>query len=76
MKINKQARRDGKTLFRSCLVSGRLDEGRVRTAVDSVLEKKPRGYLAALHHFLRLMKLEVQLGNLVDLQVITVQDFP
>ena len=60
MKINKQARRDGKTLFRSCLVSGRLDEGRVRTAVDSVLDKKPRGYLAALHHFLRLVKLEVQ----------------
>lgn len=60
MKINKQARRDGKTLFRGCFVDERLDESRVRAAVTAVLEKKPRGYLAVLHHFSRLVKLEVQ----------------
>ncbi len=60
MKINKQARRDGKNLFRSCFQNDQLDESRVRTAVSSVLEKKPRGYLAILHHFSRLVKLEAQ----------------
>lgn len=60
MKINKQGRRDGKLLFRSCMVDGVLDEGRVRSAVTMVLDKQPRGYLAALNHFSRLVKLEIQ----------------
>jgi len=60
MKINKQARRDGKSLFRSCLQNDQLEETRVRAAVTAVLERKPRGYLAVLHHFTRLVKLEVQ----------------
>ena len=60
MKINKQARRDGKSLFRSCLQNDQLDETRVRAAVTAVLEQKPRGYLSVLHHFTRLVKLEVQ----------------
>lgn len=60
MKINKQARRDGKSLFRSCLQNDQLDETRVRAAVTAVLEQKPRGYLGVLHHFTRLVKLEVQ----------------
>ena len=59
MKINKQARRDGKSLFRSCLQNDQLDETRVRAAVTAVLEQKPRGYLAVLHHFTRLVKLEI-----------------
>ncbi len=60
MKINKQARRDGKSLFRSCLADNRLDEGRVRQVITEVLDKKPRGYLAVLSHFSRLVKLEIQ----------------
>jgi F-type H+-transporting ATPase subunit delta len=60
MKINKQARRDGKSLFRCCVQNDQLDETRVRAAVTAVLERKPRGYLAVLHHFSRLVKLEVQ----------------
>ncbi|MCS1409653.1 MAG: ATP synthase subunit delta [Verrucomicrobia subdivision 3 bacterium] len=60
MKINKQAWRGGKALFRSCLENDRLDENRVRSAVSKVLEQKPSGYLAVLSHFSRLVKLEVQ----------------
>jgi F-type H+-transporting ATPase subunit delta len=60
MKISKQARRDGKQLFRSCLVSGVLDENRVRQVVQQVAANKPRGYLAILSHFQRLVKLEVE----------------
>ena len=57
MRITKQARRHAKELFRSCLAEGRLDENRVRDAVAKVLAAKPRGYLAVLSHFRRLVKL-------------------
>lgn len=59
MKITKQARRDAKQLFRSCVADGALDENRVRQVVTRVLAAKPRDYLALLHHFQRLVKLEV-----------------
>ena len=59
MKISKQARRDAKQLFRSCQVGGLLDEGKVRQVVQRVIAGKPRGYLALLSHFQRLVKLEL-----------------
>lgn len=59
MKITKQARRDGKALFNACRVEGVLDEGRVREAVKAVVARKPRGYLATLSHFQRLVKLDL-----------------
>jgi F-type H+-transporting ATPase subunit delta len=59
MKINKQARREAKELFRSSLSEGVLDETRVRQAVQRVIERKPRGYLAILSHLERLIKLDV-----------------
>jgi F-type H+-transporting ATPase subunit delta len=58
MKITKQARRDAKELFRSTFVNGVMDEGKARTAVQKVLEVKPRGYVSILEHFKRLVKLE------------------
>ena len=58
MKISKQARRDAKQLFRSCVNNGLLDEGRVRQAVTSVLTQKPRGYMGILSHLQRLVKLD------------------
>jgi len=60
MKISKQARRDGKTLFNTCRVNGVLDENRVRQAVRSVIAEKPRGYVATLSHFHRLVKLDLE----------------
>jgi F-type H+-transporting ATPase subunit delta len=59
MKISKQARREGKALFRSCLADGLLQESRVRDAVRLVLEAKPRGYHGILSHFERLLKLDL-----------------
>jgi F-type H+-transporting ATPase subunit delta len=58
MKMTKQSRRDAKQLFRSTLVNSVMDEGRVRSVVQKVLEQKPRGYIAILDHFTRLVKLE------------------
>ena len=60
MKVTKQARREAKQLFRSCLVNGLLDESRARQAIDLVLASKPRGYLAMLTHFQRLVKLDAE----------------
>ena len=59
MKIGKQARRDAKHLFQVCRVTGVLDEARVRQAVQAVVSRKPRGYVGILHHFQRLVKLDV-----------------
>jgi len=59
MKISKQAKRGARELFRSCLTDGLLDDGRVRYAVQRVLQTKPRGYLPILSHFERLIRLDI-----------------
>src|SRR6266699_7312386 len=59
MKISKRARRDAKQMFRSCLLNGLLDENRVGQVVQQVIAQKPRGYMAILTHFQRLVKLDV-----------------
>lgn len=59
MKISKTARRDAKQLFRSCMADSVLDEARVRDAFRAIAEAKPRGYMAILTHFQRLVKLEI-----------------
>lgn len=59
MRVSKQARRDAKSLFRSCQVNGLIEDGRVRQAVREVIARKPRGYVAALSHFQRLVKLDI-----------------
>lgn len=60
MKISKQARRDGKTLFTNCRVKGVLDEHRVRQTVSAVIAQKPRGFVGILSHFQRLVKLDLE----------------
>jgi F-type H+-transporting ATPase subunit delta len=60
MKIPKQARREAKELFRCCLVDGLVDESRVRQVVQRVVAGKPRGYLAILSRFQRLVKLDLE----------------
>ena len=59
MKISKQARRDAKSLFQTCKVSGLLDESRARQAVSAVIAQKPRGFMGILHNFQRLVKLDL-----------------
>jgi|ERR1039458_397071 F-type H+-transporting ATPase subunit delta len=59
MKISKQARHEARQLFQSCQAGGLLDENRVRQAVRLLAERKPRGFLAVLSQFQRLVKLDV-----------------
>ena len=58
MKITKQDRRNAKELFRSTFVNGVMDPGEVRTAVQQLIEKKPRNYIGMLEHFKRLVRLQ------------------
>ena len=58
MRITKQARRDARQLFRACMANAVLDDNRVRQAVQAVSRDKPRGYLALLTQFVRLVRLE------------------
>ena len=59
MKISKQARRDAKHLFRGCVANGLLDDHLVRQTVQLLIARKPRGYIAILTHFQRLVRLDV-----------------
>ena len=59
MKVSKQARRDGKTLFNACCVNGVLDEAKIRQVVTLVIAQKPRGYMSTLTHLQRLVKLDL-----------------
>jgi F-type H+-transporting ATPase subunit delta len=60
MKISKQSRREAKQLFKSCVANGLLDENRARQAIEELLKLKPRGYVAILSHFERLVKLDIE----------------
>ena len=60
MKISKQAQHETRQLFRSCRVSGVLDENRVRQAVSLLLAQKPRGYVEILSRLHRLVKLDLE----------------
>lgn len=59
MKISKQAQREAKALFRSCLVNGAPEEQRVRLAAQKLLESKPRGFLAILEYLRKLLELDL-----------------
>ena len=55
----REARKTARSLFRGCLVDGKLDANRVRTVTDALAADKPRGYLAILQSFVRLVRLEL-----------------
>ena len=42
------------------MVGGLLDETRARQSVQAVIAQKPRGYVAILSHFGRLVKLDLE----------------
>ena len=59
MKSPREARKNARSLFRSCLPAGQLDAARVRAVTDALATEKPRGYLAILQAFSRLVRLEL-----------------
>ncbi|MBU6409188.1 MAG: F0F1 ATP synthase subunit delta [Verrucomicrobia bacterium] len=59
MKISKQAQRQTRRLFRSCLADGLLDHDRVRRVLGILSHAKPRGWLQVLARLHRLVKLDM-----------------
>jgi F-type H+-transporting ATPase subunit delta len=59
VKTSKLARRDAKRLIQACRVAALLDDAKVRQVVQQVVASKPRGYVAILSHFQRLVKLDL-----------------
>lgn len=65
MKSPREARKNARSLFRACLADGVLDPARVRTVADTIAAGKPRGHLAILSSFARLVRLELQRRHVV-----------
>jgi F-type H+-transporting ATPase subunit delta len=60
MKIDKNSARTARALMRACQENGRLHSSRIKSVVTRLAETKPRGYIAILTAFQRLVRLEVQ----------------
>ncbi len=58
MRLNKEARKLSRKMFRSSMVNGRLDRHRALTWVREIARAKPRNYTHALKNFARLIRLE------------------
>lgn len=48
-----------RSLFRECTPGGTLDQERARAVTDVLAREKPRGYLAVMQVFARLVRLEL-----------------
>ena len=60
MKINREIRRLSRELLRASFSDGQLDQGKITSLVQSLIEKKPRHYIAVLENYKRLLRLEVE----------------
>ena len=58
MKLNKEARKLSKQLFRESFTDGALDATKVGSVTDTVIRAKPRQYVGVLKEFARLIRLE------------------
>ena len=61
----REARKTARSLFRGCLADGQLDASRVHAVTDALAAEKPRGYLAILQSFSRLVRLELERRHVV-----------
>ena len=60
MQASKDIRQIARELLRASFTDNQLDQGRVASVVDSVLNKKPRNYLKILDYYKRLLRLETE----------------
>jgi F-type H+-transporting ATPase subunit delta len=65
MRLNKEARKVCRQLFRASFTSGKLDEGKVAALIQSIVEARPRHYIDILKDYQRLIRLEVQKSHAV-----------
>lgn len=60
MKVSKDAARDASRIFRLCSPEGKVDEAKLRSAIDKIATEKPRDYRGILHALKRLIRLDVE----------------
>ena len=60
MRLNKESRKICKELFRSSFTNRKLDSGKVRKLVDSLIGEKPRHYIDILKNYQQLVRMEVE----------------
>ena len=60
MKVNREIRRLSREMLRASFTDGQLDQGKIGTLAQSLLDKKPRNYIAILENYKRLIRLEVE----------------
>jgi len=58
MKLSKESRKLAKQMFQASFTDGRLDNNKIRGLASSVIENKPRHYVAVLKSYHRLIRLE------------------
>jgi len=58
MRLNKEARKVCRQLFRSSFTSGKLDAGKTSSLVGLLIKDKPRHYIDILKEYHRLVRLE------------------
>jgi len=60
VKVSKDAARDASRIFRLCAPDGKLDEDKLRSAIDMIVTQKPRDYRGILHAIKRLTRLDLE----------------
>ena len=60
MKVRKETRQLARALLRASFTDGQLDKGRISSLVQSLISKKPRGYIKVLDDFKNLLRLELE----------------
>jgi len=60
MKINREIRRLSREMLRASFTDGQLDQGKIASLVQSLIEKKPRHHISILENYKRLIRLEVE----------------
>ena len=59
MKISKEIRQAARDFVRASFVDGVLDPGKIKSIVQSIIEKKPRNSIQLLEDYRRLLRLEL-----------------
>ena len=65
MRLNKEARKVCRQLFRSSFTNGKLDAAKTSALVRSVIGAKPRYYIDILKSYQRLVRLEAEKSHAV-----------
>lgn len=60
MRSGKEAARVAKKLLKASIIDGKVDADMVRKIVRKFGEEKPRGYLALINRYWRLVRLEIE----------------